>query len=41
MTKIAVIGAGAWGTTLSILLTQNNHEVCPKNRIFKKEEQNN
>ena len=27
MKKIAVIGAGAWGTTLSILLAQNGHEV--------------
>ncbi|MFH1542592.1 MAG: NAD(P)H-dependent glycerol-3-phosphate dehydrogenase, partial [bacterium] len=25
--KIAVIGAGAWGTTLSILLANNGHEV--------------
>ncbi|MCX5751006.1 MAG: NAD(P)-dependent glycerol-3-phosphate dehydrogenase [Candidatus Saganbacteria bacterium] len=25
--KIAVIGAGAWGTTLSILLTENKHAV--------------
>ncbi|MFA6431763.1 MAG: NAD(P)H-dependent glycerol-3-phosphate dehydrogenase [Candidatus Margulisiibacteriota bacterium] len=27
MNKIGVIGAGAWGTTLSILLAQNGHEV--------------
>ncbi|OGC24925.1 glycerol-3-phosphate dehydrogenase [candidate division WOR-1 bacterium RIFOXYB2_FULL_42_35] len=27
MSKIAVIGAGAWGTTISLLLAQNNHQV--------------
>ncbi|MGB9613561.1 MAG: NAD(P)H-dependent glycerol-3-phosphate dehydrogenase, partial [Candidatus Margulisiibacteriota bacterium] len=27
MAKIAVIGAGAWGTTLSILLAENQHGV--------------
>ncbi len=27
MTKIAVIGAGAWGTTISILLAQNNFDI--------------
>ena len=28
MAKISVIGAGAWGTTLAILLAENKHEVC-------------
>lgn len=27
MTKVAVIGAGAWGTTLSILLAEKGHEA--------------
>ncbi|MFA4967518.1 MAG: NAD(P)H-dependent glycerol-3-phosphate dehydrogenase [Candidatus Margulisiibacteriota bacterium] len=27
MAKVSVIGAGAWGTTLSILLAENKHEV--------------
>ncbi len=27
MAKAAIIGAGAWGTTLSILLAENKHEV--------------
>ena len=27
MSRVAVIGAGAWGTTLSILLAENGHEV--------------
>lgn len=27
MSKIAIIGAGAWGTTLSILLAENEHDV--------------
>jgi len=27
MSKVAVLGAGAWGTTLSILLAENKHEV--------------
>ncbi|GAB4196886.1 MAG: NAD(P)H-dependent glycerol-3-phosphate dehydrogenase [Coleofasciculaceae cyanobacterium] len=27
MTKIAIIGAGVWGTTLSYLASQNGHEV--------------
>ena len=25
--KITIIGAGAWGTTLANLLTDNNHQV--------------
>jgi len=28
MSKISVIGAGAWGTTLAILLAENDHDVC-------------
>jgi len=28
MSRIGIIGAGAWGTTLSILLAENKHEVC-------------
>ena len=27
MSRVAVIGAGAWGTTLAILLAENKHEV--------------
>ena len=27
MSKISIIGAGAWGTTLAILLAENHHEV--------------
>src|SRR5699024_2400421 len=27
MSKIAVLGAGSWGTALSIVLADNNHEV--------------
>jgi len=27
MSKITVVGAGAWGTTISILLAENGHEV--------------
>src|SRR5699024_4930755 len=27
MSKIAVLGAGRWGTALSIVLADNNHEV--------------
>jgi glycerol-3-phosphate dehydrogenase (NAD(P)+) len=27
MSKISVIGAGAWGTTLSILAAENKHSV--------------
>lgn len=27
MSKIAIIGAGAWGTTLAILLSQGSHEI--------------
>ncbi|OGC41675.1 glycerol-3-phosphate dehydrogenase, partial [candidate division WOR-1 bacterium RIFOXYD2_FULL_36_8] len=27
MSKITIIGAGAWGTTLAILLAQNDHEI--------------
>jgi len=27
MSKVVVLGAGAWGTTLSILLAENQHEV--------------
>ncbi|MCU0641121.1 MAG: NAD(P)-dependent glycerol-3-phosphate dehydrogenase [Candidatus Margulisbacteria bacterium] len=27
MSRVAVIGAGAWGTTLAILLAENGHEV--------------
>ncbi|MBP1647008.1 MAG: NAD(P)H-dependent glycerol-3-phosphate dehydrogenase [Bacteroidetes bacterium] len=26
--RIAVIGAGGWGTTLAILLSENSHQVC-------------
>ena len=25
--RIAVLGAGSWGTTLAVLLSQNNHSV--------------
>ena len=25
--RIAVLGAGSWGTTLAILLSENNHDV--------------
>ncbi|MFD1850496.1 NAD(P)H-dependent glycerol-3-phosphate dehydrogenase [Oceanobacillus bengalensis] len=28
MSKIAVLGAGSWGTALSIVLADNGHEVC-------------
>jgi glycerol-3-phosphate dehydrogenase (NAD(P)+) len=28
MTKIAIIGAGVWGTTLGYLASHNQHEVC-------------
>ncbi len=28
MTKIAIIGAGVWGTALSLLASRNGHEVC-------------
>lgn len=28
MTKIAIIGAGVWGTALSHLASQNGHQVC-------------
>jgi glycerol-3-phosphate dehydrogenase (NAD(P)+) len=28
MSRVAVIGAGAWGTTLAILLAEKRHEVC-------------
>jgi glycerol-3-phosphate dehydrogenase (NAD(P)+) len=28
MTKIAIIGAGVWGTTLGYLASQNKHDVC-------------
>lgn len=27
MAKISVLGAGSWGTALSILLSNNGHEV--------------
>jgi glycerol-3-phosphate dehydrogenase (NAD(P)+) len=35
-TKIAVIGAGSWGTTLAILLAENSHDVLLW--IFEKDE---
>ena len=28
MSRVAVIGAGAWGTTLAILLAENKHQVA-------------
>ena len=27
MQKVAVLGAGSWGTALSIVLADNNHDV--------------
>ena len=36
MAKISVLGAGSWGTALSLLLYNNGHEVillvCPYRR---------
>ena len=28
MSKVAVVGAGSWGTALSIVLSKKNHDVC-------------
>ncbi len=28
MAKIGIVGAGSWGTALSIVLNDNGHEVC-------------
>lgn len=33
MAKISVLGAGSWGTALSILLYNNGHEVFSGRRL--------